>query len=160
MTEAEVYMVYKGVYIPRAMCSPESLKFYEEFSFHPGDTIIVTYPKSGTTWTQEIVSQIQTGGNVEDRPIWDRAPWLEGQRRGLIRFEKRPSPPIFTSHFHYRMMPPSFFKGKPKVIYVMRNPKDVFTSSFYFYGMSSAQIDPGSQSEFLNKFLEGKGQYQ
>lgn len=44
-----------------------------------------------------------------------------------------------------------------QVIYVMRNPKDVFTSSFHFYGMASFLVQPGSQSEFLQKFLDGKG---
>lgn len=44
-----------------------------------------------------------------------------------------------------------------QVIYVMRNPKDVFTSSFHYYGMTSFVVQPGSQSEFLQKFLEGTG---
>lgn len=44
-----------------------------------------------------------------------------------------------------------------QVIYVMRNPKDVFTSAFHYYGMTSFVVQPGSQSEFLQKFLDGKG---
>lgn len=44
-----------------------------------------------------------------------------------------------------------------QVIYVMRNPKDVFTSSFHYYGMTSFMVQPGLQSEFLQKFLDGKG---
>jgi len=39
----------------------------------------------------------------------------------------------------------------------MRNPKDVLISSFYYYGMSSFMVNPGTQSEFLQKFLDGKG---
>lgn len=44
-----------------------------------------------------------------------------------------------------------------QVIYVMRNPKDVFTSSFHYYGMTSFMTQPGLQSEFLQKFLDGTG---
>ncbi|XP_053722158.1 NACHT, LRR and PYD domains-containing protein 5-like [Synchiropus splendidus] len=43
-----------------------------------------------------------------------------------------------------------------KVIYVMRNPKDVFTSSFHYYGMASYLVDPGPKAEFLRKFLDGQ----
>uniref|UniRef100_A0A673AMV3 Sulfotransferase n=1 Tax=Sphaeramia orbicularis TaxID=375764 RepID=A0A673AMV3_9TELE len=133
----KLYTVYKGVYVPTHLHPAESLKFYEEFSFRPDDIIIVTYPKSGTTWMQELVPLIMSGGDPAS---------------------ERPSPRMFATHFHYNMMPTSFFKVKPKakVLYVMRNPKDVFTSSFHYYGMASYLVKPGSQTEFLHKFLEGK----
>uniref|UniRef100_A0A3Q3JRJ4 Sulfotransferase n=1 Tax=Monopterus albus TaxID=43700 RepID=A0A3Q3JRJ4_MONAL len=118
MTEAELYTLYKGVYLPTHVHSPQSLKYFEEFTFRPDDIVIVTYPKSGTTWMQEIVPQIISGGDpasVETLHNWDRVPWLEEQRACMLNVEQRPSPRMFTSHFHYNMMPPSFFDVKPKV---------------------------------------------
>uniref|UniRef100_A0A668AQA9 Sulfotransferase n=1 Tax=Myripristis murdjan TaxID=586833 RepID=A0A668AQA9_9TELE len=159
MTEAELYTVYKGVFLPTALHSPESLKYYEEFSFRPDDIIVVTYPKSGTTWSQEILPLILSGGDaaaIETLPNWDRVPWLEELRACVLDLEQRPSRRVFATHFHYNMMPPSFFKTKPQVIYIMRNPKDVFTSSFHYYGMASYLVNPGTQKEFLHKFLDGK----
>ncbi|XP_062298485.1 sulfotransferase 2B1-like [Scomber scombrus] len=159
MTEAEYYTLYKGVYLPTKVHPPESLKYYEEFTFRPDDILIVTYPKSGTTWMQEIVPLIMSGGDpasVETLPNWDRVPWLEVGQSRTHKHEERPSPRMFATHFQYNMMPPSFFDVKPKVIYVMRNPKDVFTSSFHYYGMISFVGDQGTQSEFLHKFLDGK----
>ncbi|XP_022598448.1 sulfotransferase family cytosolic 2B member 1-like isoform X1 [Seriola dumerili] len=159
MTEAELYSLYKGVYVPSGLHPPQSLKYYEDFTFRPDDIIIVTYPKSGTTWMQEIVPLIVSGGDpasVESLHNWDRVPWLEESRACILNLENRPSPRMLTTHFHYNMMPPGFFQVKPKVIYVMRNPRDVFTSSFHYYGMSSFLVDPGPQSDFLHKFLDGK----
>ncbi|XP_028332319.1 sulfotransferase family 2, cytosolic sulfotransferase 2 isoform X2 [Gouania willdenowi] len=159
MTEAELYSLYKGVYLPAALHPPTSLSFYQHFTFRSDDILIATYPKSGTTWTQEIIPLIISGGDaasVETLPNWDRVPWLEESRASLLKLEERPSPRMFTTHFHYNMMPESFFQVRPKVIYVMRNPKDVFTSAYHYYGITSFLVKPGSQKEFLHKFLDGK----
>ncbi|XP_041671820.1 sulfotransferase family 2, cytosolic sulfotransferase 2 [Cheilinus undulatus] len=159
MTEAELYTLYKGVYLPSLIHPPESLRHYEDFTFRPEDILIVTYPKSGTTWMQEIVPLIMSGGDpasVESLPNWDRVPWLEESRAPILNLDQRPSPRMFATHFHHSMMPPSFFEVKPKVIYVMRNPKDVFTSAFHYYGTTSFLVKPGPQSEFLHKFLNGE----
>ncbi|XP_041938829.1 sulfotransferase family 2, cytosolic sulfotransferase 2 [Alosa sapidissima] len=159
MTEAELYSVYKGVYVPKGLHPPECLKYYEEFNFRQDDILIATYPKSGTTWMQEIVPLIQSEGDltpVQTIPNWDRVPWLEEHRASILNLEERPSPRIFATHFHYNMMPESFFKVKPKVLYVLRNPKDIFTSSFHYYGMASFLVNPGTVDEFMEKFLNGK----
>lgn len=54
MTEAELYTVYKGVYLPSSLHPPYSFKYYEDFVFRPDDILITTYPKSGEfTVTQQ-----------------------------------------------------------------------------------------------------------
>ncbi|XP_016141590.1 sulfotransferase family cytosolic 2B member 1-like [Sinocyclocheilus grahami] len=159
MTEAELYSVYKGVHVPTHLHPPESLKYCEEFTFRPDDILIVTYPKSGTTWMQEVVPLIVNEGDltlVLTVPNWDRVPWLEEHRAAQLNLEQRPSPRIFATHFHHHMMNESYFKTKPRVLYVMRNPKDVFTSSYHYYGMASYLVNPGTPDEFMEKFLDGK----
>ncbi|KAL3055831.1 hypothetical protein OYC64_018516 [Pagothenia borchgrevinki] len=159
MTEEELYAVYKGVYVVSSVHTPESLEYFEEFVFRPDDIIVVTYPRSGTHWMKEIVPLIMSGGDpasVDTIFSWNRVPWLEVQNTASVKLEQRPSPRLLTTHFQYNMMPPSFFEVKPKVIYVTRNPKDVFTSSFYFHEASSFLANPGPQTQFLHKFLDGK----
>ncbi|XP_061912309.1 sulfotransferase 2B1-like isoform X1 [Entelurus aequoreus] len=159
MAGTDLYTLYKGVPLPTLIHPPHSLRRYETFTFRPDDILVVTYPKSGTTWMQEIVPLIVSGGDpasVETLHNWDRVPWLEEARSCSLNLDDRPSPRMFTTHFHHNMMPPSFFEVRPKVIYVMRNPKDVFTSTFHYHGMASFLVDPGPQSEFLHKFLKGE----
>ncbi|XP_066521599.1 sulfotransferase 2B1-like [Hoplias malabaricus] len=159
MTEADLYVEYKGVYLPKSVHPPESLKHYEDFIFRPDDVLIVTFPKSGTTWMQEITPLVLSEGDlssVQSLPNWDRVPWLEEHRAILLNLEQRPSPRVFATHYHRYMMNESYFKVKPKVLYVMRNPKDVFTSSFHYFGMASYLVKPGTPDEFLEKFLNGK----
>lgn len=159
MSEEDLYVEYKGVLMPKMVHTPESLKHYEDFSFRPDDILIVTYPKSGTTWLQEIIPLILSQGDmvvVDTVPNWDRVPWLEETRACALNLDQRPAPRVFSTHFHYGMMSPSFFMVKPRVIYVMRNPRDVFTSSFHYHQMASFLVNPGTQTEFLHKFVDGK----
>ncbi|XP_028263584.1 sulfotransferase family cytosolic 2B member 1-like isoform X2 [Parambassis ranga] len=139
MTEAELYTEYKGVYLPKLTCSPQSLKYFEDFTFRPDDIIIATYPKSGTNWMQYMVSLITNDGDstpVDTLSNSERAPWLELFQAIALNLEKRPSPRVLTTHMCYNMMPQSFFEAKPKI--------------------ASFLVKPGSSSEFLHKFLDGK----
>lgn len=47
MTEAELYTTYKGIKIPASYFTPQSQRYFEDFTFRPDDVIIATYPKSG-----------------------------------------------------------------------------------------------------------------
>lgn len=88
-------------------------------------------------------------------PNWDRAPWLEEKRLAEV-VDQLKSPRALVSHFPYHLMPPSFHTSKAKVIYVMRNPKDIIVSSYYFHQMAGFLEDPGTFDEFMDKFLEGR----
>src|SRR5262245_34548207 len=48
-----------------------------EFRARPTDVFIVTYPKSGTTWLQQIVHGLRTGGSMDFDEICAVVSWLE-----------------------------------------------------------------------------------
>ena len=49
---------------------------WDSFRFRDSDIVIATYPKSGTTWTQQIVSQLLFQG-AEGVRVRDHSPWIE-----------------------------------------------------------------------------------
>nr|XP_020452843.1 sulfotransferase family cytosolic 2B member 1-like isoform X2 [Monopterus albus] len=159
MTASEdMYMLYRGLMLPKETHSLESLQFAQELAFKDEDVVSVTYPKSGTVWMQEILPLVLNGGDltpIQTTPNWDRVPWLEEKRLAVV-VDQMTSPRALVTHFPYNLMPPSFHTSKAKVIYVMRNPKDIVVSSYYFHQMAVFLEDPGTFDEFMGKFLEGR----
>ncbi|XP_031134150.1 sulfotransferase 2B1-like [Sander lucioperca] len=158
MTSSTKYIQYRNIFLSFGSHSKESLEYAQNFSVEDSDVFAVTYPKSGTVWMQEILPLVLNGGDVT--PIqtihnWDRVPWLEQKRLAMV-VDQLASPRALVTHFPYRLMPPSFHTSKAKVIYVMRNPKDVMVSSYFFHQMAEFLEDPGTFDEFMDKFLEGR----
>ena len=59
--------------------SPQSKKIAENYRLRPSDVVILTFPKTGTTWTQTVCEQIRTNGEGYEGfgDITERQPWLE-----------------------------------------------------------------------------------
>ncbi len=53
------------------------------FRHRPGDIVITTPPKCGTTWTQNIVAMLVLGTSTFDRPVAHLSPWLDQVIRPL-----------------------------------------------------------------------------
>ena len=58
-----------------------------EYPLSPDDLYIVTYPKSGTTWTKQIVVLVQRGGEKNESNLISVVPWLEiiGKEAAFVR---------------------------------------------------------------------------
>ena len=110
-----------------------------KFKVRPeSDIFIVTYPKSGTTWMQSILREMLYSNDTPEfskMKLTNRIPWTDSPDEFLLdELDKWPSPRVFKCH-HYtpEEMDDLFFKGsrKPKVIYVMRDPRDVSVSLYH-----------------------------
>ncbi|XP_006026812.1 sulfotransferase family cytosolic 2B member 1 isoform X1 [Alligator sinensis] len=152
------YFQYKGISFPEFIYSPCALQTVENnFQVLDDDVFNVTYQKSGTVWMLEILSLIQSNGDpswCQTVPNWDRAPWYETVL-GLRRARRNHSPRLISSHLPIQLFAKSFFKSKAKVIYTIRNPKDVLVSLYHFAQMFHPFKDPGSLDQFLEEFLKG-----
>nr|XP_041569000.1 sulfotransferase 2B1-like [Taeniopygia guttata] len=151
------YFQHRGVTFPGLLYSPRGLEAAREFPVEDDDVFNVTYQKSGTVWMLEILSLILRGGDpswCRSVPSWERGPWLE-TLPGLRRARINARPRILSSHLPAPLFPRAFFNSKAKVIYTVRDPKDVLVSLFHFSRIFRPYKDPGSLPEFMEKFLRG-----
>ncbi|XP_042301276.1 amine sulfotransferase-like [Sceloporus undulatus] len=159
MASSEEYLFeYKGCYFIKTLITPEYLDTLEDFEIRESDVFLVTYPKSGTVWTQNILSLIYHEGHqngTEEADLIDRVPWLECKFRN-VDYATRTSPRLFATHLPYYLVPKGLRNGRAKVIYVARNPKDALVS-YYHYSKLNIYIKDAQDFDILmESFLAGK----
>nr|XP_039253514.1 sulfotransferase family cytosolic 1B member 1-like isoform X4 [Styela clava] len=133
------------------------------------DIFVVTYPKAGTTWMQEIVWLICNNADIKaakSETVTGRSAFLDlfdvdSDSKGLQSLENWPlgKQRIMKTHLPYELLPEGIFKesGKGcKIIYVSRNPKDVCVSYYFFHHLNVTMEEPGTWNNFLAKFCSGK----
>ncbi|XP_036051261.1 3-beta-hydroxysteroid sulfotransferase-like isoform X2 [Onychomys torridus] len=157
---AENYVWIDGIPFPSVCFPPENIReTHEMFMVSDGDIFMVTYPKSGTNWLIEIVCLIQSKGDptfIKSVPFTERSPWLEISE-SIKTLRNKKGPRLITSHLPVHLFPKSFFSSKAKVIYLIRNPRDVLVSGYHFWCATTYIKKPESLEEYYENFLQGKG---
>ncbi|XP_066034806.1 sulfotransferase 6B1-like isoform X1 [Chamaea fasciata] len=155
----------EGTFYPTTLCSPESFKALETFEARSDDVILAGYPKSGTNWLSQIltdliaISQKKTPGressvNAEDVQEF---PYLEvGDAEKYERMMKLPSPRFMVTHLRPENLPKSIFKNKVKILLLTRNPKDLATSFLPFFQWPGFFSFPGTWDDFFTDFMTKK----
>ncbi|KAM7340279.1 hypothetical protein ACRRTK_000894 [Alexandromys fortis] len=155
------YLWFEGIPFPILGYKREILENRDKFVIRDEDTVILTYPKSGTHWLIEIVCLIQTKGNpkwIQSVPIWERSPWMETQLGYPIIINKE-GPRLITSHLPFHLFPKSVFSSKAKILYIIRNPRDVLVSSYFFWSKTNLIKNPESLETYFEWFLKGNVLY-
>ena len=109
------------------------------FEFRDDDIVIATYAKSGTTWMQQIVSQLIFNGK-EGLNLPELSPWLD------LRFpEKQIKHELLNTQQHRRFIKTHLpvdalvFSPRAKYIYVARDGRDVLWSFYNHHIKASEQ---------------------
>jgi len=118
-----------------------------ELAVFPDDTFVVSYPRSGNTWTRFLIANLihpempVTFSNIE-RVIPDTSALSSRILKRAVR------PRILKSHEY-------FDPRYPRVVYLVRDPRDVVIS-LYNFRRKYRIIDDGYPIEkYVERFLEG-----
>src|SRR5258708_14179652 len=118
------------------------------FAIYPDDTFIVSYPKSGNTWMRFLIANIvdpkdpATFANIE-REIPDV---YKNTRNQLARVAR---PRIVKSHEY-------FDPRYKRVIYIVRDPRDVVVSYYHFHRKTRKIEDGYPLDRYVARFIAGE----
>lgn len=113
---------------------------WEGFPFRPGDIVISTPPKCGTTWTQMLVALLIFDGPALPAPMDELSPWLDMCNRPLADVRAR-----LAAQTHRRFIkthtPLDGIPLHPQVTYLVvgRDPRDVAVS--YEHHLENMDLD-------------------
>jgi hypothetical protein len=116
-------------------------------AIYDDDVLIVSYPKSGNTWTRfligNLISQDEplTFANVERK-----VPSIYLSEEVL---QRAPKPRLLKSHEY-------FDPRYKKVIYIVRDPRDVAVSYYHFFAKVRLIEDGYPMDEFVLRFIAGE----
>lgn len=121
----------------------------------PHDIFVCTYAKSGTNWMLQIVTQIAGLGAADFDHIHDIVPWPEAPVRGVkLTDPSWQSSPVglraVKTHNEAEFVP---YSAAARYIIVVRDPKDVIISSFYFACGIIDGLDSIGLSRWLDHFV-------
>jgi Sulfotransferase domain len=114
----------------------------------PDDILLASYPKSGNTWTRFLIANLvfpdqEVGfGNLHQFVL---DPDVSTKRD----FDRAPQPRIVKTHG-------SFDPRYRRVIYVVRDPRDVALSQYHYLRKLRRIDDDFPMPEFIEKFLTGE----
>lgn len=119
-----------------------------DFAIYPDDTFIVSYPRSGNTWTRFLVANLlHPDKDVTFATIENQVPDSEAQSR--LQLKRIPRPRFIKSHqyFHPRYR---------KVVYIVRDPRDVALSYYDFQRKYRHIEDAYPLASFVSDFVLGR----
>ena len=147
---------------------------WNDFAFRDDDIVIATYAKSGTTWLQQIVSQLIFDA-AEDLAVADMSPWLDlrvpPKEVKLEALEAQTHRRFIKTHLPVDAL---VFSPSAKYIYIGRDGRDVVWSMYNHHANANDEwyralndtpgrvgppipYPPEDIRQYFNEWLEGDG---
>ncbi|KAI9105118.1 hypothetical protein K1719_022834 [Acacia pycnantha] len=156
------------------------LNCQNHFQACDSDILLVTSPKSGTTWLKALTFAIlnrkthypNPNSNMTQtcnpHPLLTNNPhalvpflefelYLQKNMPDLILFS---SSRLYSSHLSYFSLPESVKQSRCKIVYLCRDPKDLFVSLWHFtYGLIPKNQEFNLTEDWFDKFCQGVNVY-
>jgi hypothetical protein len=114
----------------------------------PDDTFLVSYPKSGNTWARLLIANLLSPGAPADfRTINLLVP--DPSSESKRHFNRMPRPRVIKSHFVFDPL-------YPRVIYIVRDPRDVAVSEYHYQRKTRVIGDDYSLGDYVQRFIAGE----
>ena len=114
----------------------------------PDDVFILSFPKSGNTWTRFLIANLIYPETPADFSNINRlTPDPEAMSKRELA--KMPRPRIIKSHQY-------FDPRYPRVIYIVRDPRDVMLSMYHFQRKCRLIEDQFPLEKYATQFIAGK----
>lgn len=148
--ESTPIVQYKGMSFPAMSCLPEALSQLHLLELHKDDIIISAYLCCGTHWIWEVTSML----------LKSKAERIQGVKEELMleltpqnKFADIPPPRVFNTHLQPQFLPKTVL-SQNKIIFLVRNPKDVVVSYYkHTFGLYYKEYN-GTFSSFFEMFME------
>ena len=119
-----------------------------DFAVFPDDTMIVSYPRSGNTWTRFLVANLlHPNLDVSFANIENLIPDTAAISSRALK--KIPRPRVIKSHEY-------FDHRYPRIIYIVRDPRDVAVSFYNFQRKYEQIADDLSLELYVDDFVNGR----
>lgn len=148
------YIDVDGIRLPGGF-DPVRVREALDFKPNPGDIFIVTYPKCGTHWIQQISQLILNRGASATNYLefQMKTPFIEFTGTEMLD-DAAPPPRLLKTHFAFDRQP---YRKEAKYVYVARNPKDCCVSFFHHTrGIPGYKFADGSFDDFFELFIRGE----
>ncbi|XP_078596297.1 sulfotransferase 1B1-like [Branchiostoma floridae x Branchiostoma japonicum] len=152
------YTEYRGRQFV-SLVTQDNLKAMQNFEFRDGDVVTIGYLKTGTHWMRNIVRQIlhEKTERCDDDVDFALEHTYPGRPPCHVELSGSASPRLIHTFLSRDLAPPGLARPfqKIKVLVLMRNPKDVCTS-YYFWSQNVNYFKtPESWETFQADFLDG-----
>ncbi|XP_062099656.1 flavonol 3-sulfotransferase-like [Humulus lupulus] len=161
--EGRYYYLYNGFWITDSLFKGV-ISFQKHYVANDDDIVLASCPKSGTTWLKALTFTITNRSHftLSNTPLLvsnphDLVPEISFiDLHTLDDDHNKSSQRLFSTHNAYSLLPHSIKNSKCKIVYICRNPLDLFVSLWHFsQKFSGSKIEPSSFELYFDNFSQG-----